>query len=387
MTEPRSSRFATWAAVALLVAFSLLLLLGAILSLAPLEFPQFVAAFILGDPRWYLLAAAAVGTTGAVLVWRFRRTEGRVRAYARVTGVAGALLTALAAGRHFGSYSTSTVRFPGSNIVISARLYTPRGSGVHRGIVLVPGSEAVDAGRYHSFADRLGRAGFVVLVPDKRGVGGSGGVFQPPSPDDDRGRALLDTLAGDAVAALQYLRTLGRVDSLATGYFGLSQAGWVLPLAEQRPTGAAFAVIVSGPAVSTHEEDLFSRLSGESADHFGWKPPAHPFDSINAAVAVAPPGGFDPRPLLARLELPTLWLYGEWDNSIPVEKSAQTIAQLRDAGRPFSVRTYAYGNHGLFVMRGPAKRLLPYYPDGFWTSAIAWIDSVAAPRSGTPAGS
>ncbi len=140
------------------------------------------------------------------------------------------------------------------------------------------------------------RAGSVVLVPDKRGVGGSGGVFQPPTRDEDVGRALLDTLASDAI---RYLRTVAIVDSLTTGYFGLSQAGWVLPLAEQLPTGAAFAVIVSGPAVSSHEEYM----------------------------------------------------------------------------------RYGYGNHGLFVMRGPAKRWLPYYPDDVWTNAIAWVDSVTAPES------
>ncbi|MEP7381228.1 MAG: hypothetical protein ABI910_06040 [Gemmatimonadota bacterium] len=80
--------------------------------------------------------------------------------------------------------------------------------------------------------------------------------------------------------------------------------------------------------------------------------------------------------MLSQLRLPVLWIYGGWDNSIPVEKSVHVLDQLRSSGQLFTVRTIPYGNHGLFVMRGPEKRRLPYYPDGLWSDMFSWIDSV-----------
>lgn len=366
---------ARWLSVVALLASWAAIIIAALLSLAPLDFVQFSAAFVLGDLRWRLVACIAVGTGVALLVWRLGARRGALCTVARTAVVIGALLLPVVAWQHFGSYATSDTSFRSGDIILAARLYMPRSSALHRAVVLVPGSESVDGRRYHSFADRWARAGFAVLVPDKRGVGRSGGVFQQPSPDD-RGRALLDTLAADAAAGIRFLRAIAGVDSLRVGYFGLSQAGWVIPIAEQTSTGAAFAVIMSGPAVSFGEEELFSRLSGERDDHFGWKPPTVPFDSMNAQLAQEPPSGFDPRPILARMSLPTLWLYGTWDNSIPAMKSAQSLDALRQAQRRFTVRSYDYGNHGLFVMRGPAKRRLPYYPDRLWSDTFAWVDSL-----------
>lgn len=368
---------ALWLSVVALLGSWVAIILGALLSLAPLEFPQFAVAFIFGDPRWRLIACIAVGTGVALLVWRLGEQRGVLFGAARATVVIGGVLVPVVAWQHFGSYATSDTSFRSADVVLAARLYMPRSAAPHRGVVLVPGSESVDGRRYHSFADRWARAGYAVLVPDKRGVGRSGGVFQQPSPDD-RGRILLDTLAADAAAGLRFLRTVAGVDSLRVGYFGLSQAGWVIPIAEQATTGAAFAVIVSGPAVSFGEEDLFSRLSGERGDHFGWKPPTVPFDSINARLAQEAPSGFDPRATLTRMSLPTLWLYGAWDNSIPVVKSVQNLDAARRALRPFTVHTYDYGNHGLFVMRGPAKRRLPYYADRVWSDTFAWVDSLTS---------
>ncbi len=353
------------------------LLSGSALILAPLDFPQFVAAFMVGDARSKLVGVLVGSTLAAALVWRFRSRGGVLRTVSQVTTVVGLALVVAATWKAFGGYSTRDVSFTSMGTYIGARLYVPRSPAPHRAVMLVPGSENVDGGRYHTFADRLARANIAVLVPDKRGVGRSGGVFQPPAPDDRSGRALLDTLAADAVAGIKFLQTLPEVKPQAVGYFGLSQAGWVIPLAEQQTTGAAFAVVVSGPAVSTGEEDLFSQLSAEQSDHFGWNPPPISFDSLNARLELEPAAGFDPRPIVQRLTLPVLWLYGSWDNSIPTAKSARVLDSLKNDGLAFTVRTYEYGNHGLFVMRGPAKRRLPYYPSGLWPGVFVWIDSVA----------
>jgi uncharacterized protein len=362
----------------------LMVLLNTVLIVPSLDFPQFAAAFALGDLRLTLWLLVTASTIAVALIWRMLIFSSRWRTVARTTTVLGCIVVVATGWRQFGTYSVSVVTFPskfspaGENVSLGARIYTPRASGHHPAVLLVPGSEDAPGVRYHSFADRFARAGYVVLVPDKRGVGRSGGVEQQTGPDSAVGRATVDTLASDVVAGMRYLRTVAGIDTHMVGYFGLSQAGWVIPIAEQDSTGANFAVIMSGPAVSFREEDVFSQLSGEGTDHFGWMPPKTPLDTINARVDREQPSGFDAREMLSRMNMPVLWLYGTWDNSIPVQKSVRNLEQLRAEGRPFTVRSYQYGNHGVFVVRGPAKRLLPYYPDGLWTDTFAWLDALRA---------
>ena len=64
-----------------------------------------------------------------------------------------------------------------------------------------------------------------VLGYDKRGVGGSTG---------DWNKASFDDLAGDVVAAFEYLKTRSDIRSDQIGMLGWSQAGWVMPLAAVR---------------------------------------------------------------------------------------------------------------------------------------------------------
>ncbi len=75
------------------------------------------------------------------------------------------------------------------------------------------------------FARFLVRRGMAVLGYDKRGVGGSTGDWQTAS---------FDVLAGDVVAAFEYLKTRPDIDATQVGLLGVSQAGWVMPLAAVR---------------------------------------------------------------------------------------------------------------------------------------------------------
>jgi dienelactone hydrolase len=61
-----------------------------------------------------------------------------------------------------------------------------------------------------------------VLGYDKRGVGGSTGDWNTASFED---------LAGDVVAAFEYLKTRSDIRRDQIGTLGWSQAGWIMPLA------------------------------------------------------------------------------------------------------------------------------------------------------------
>src|SRR2546425_12266607 len=79
-----------------------------------------------------------------------------------------------------------------------------------------------------------------VLGYDKRGVGGSTGDWRTASFED---------LAGDVVAAFEYLKTRSDVDGTQIGLLGWSQAGWVMPIAAVRAPDIAFLISVSGAAI------------------------------------------------------------------------------------------------------------------------------------------
>jgi alpha/beta superfamily hydrolase len=88
------------------------------------------------------------------------------------------------------------------------------------------------------FARFLIRHGMAVLTYDKRGVGGSTG---------DWNTASFEELASDVVAGFRYMKTRDDIDSTHIGLLGVSQAGWVMPLAALRAKDIAFLISVSGP--------------------------------------------------------------------------------------------------------------------------------------------
>src|SRR5258708_30407592 len=79
------------------------------------------------------------------------------------------------------------------------------------------------------------------------GVGGSTG---------DWNKASFEDLAGDAASAFRYLKTRADIDPKRIGLLGISQAGWVMPLAALREKDIAFLISISGPGVTGMGESL-----------------------------------------------------------------------------------------------------------------------------------
>ena len=97
------------------------------------------------------------------------------------------------------------------------------------------------------FARFLIRRGMAVLGYDKRGVGGSTGDWNTASFDD---------LAGDVVAAFEYLKTRSDIDPAQIGLLGVSQAGWIMPLAAVRAKDIAFLISISGAGIPAAETTI-----------------------------------------------------------------------------------------------------------------------------------
>ena len=130
------------------------------------------------------------------------------------------------------------VRFSNGNARLAGALIRPATGVRHPAIILVPASGPEDREYLLPLVHFLIRHGIAVLGYDKRGVGGSTGDWNTASFDD---------LAGDASAAFEYLKTRPDIDHRQIGLFGLSQAGWIMPLAAIRTKGLAFLISVSLP--------------------------------------------------------------------------------------------------------------------------------------------
>jgi pimeloyl-ACP methyl ester carboxylesterase len=213
---------------------------------------------------------------------------------------------------------------------------------------------------YTHLHDLLPPAGIGVVTFDRRGEGESTG-------DVTRGR--FEFQVEDALAVLR------AVDSERVGLWGISQGGWIGPLAAASSDEVAFLVLVASTGVTPAEQMMYAteqqlRLAGygdevveraldlrrrfEDSVHA----PAPERDELLAADLMAaldepwfgqlwlPPTlldeesrrlwieemDFDPRPVFAQVQVPTLLFYGAADSWTPVEPSVEAWRAARGDG-------------------------------------------------------
>ena len=211
----------------------------------------------------------------------------------------------------------------------------------------------------------LVRQGIAVLAYDKRGVGASAGVY--PQGGGPAFETVLKLLAQDAAAAFAQLRREANVDSSRLGFFGASQASWIIPIAAQQlDPKPRFHVILSGAAVSTGVEEFYSQLTGD-----GVRTPeiADAIDVRARVAAFTGPPGWDPAPTLRRLRVPTLWLLGDLDQSVPTFATVQVLESIRAAGNDsHSVIVYPEADHSLRHVKTREAALI-------WRDILSWLKS------------
>jgi uncharacterized protein len=292
-----------------------------------------------------------------------------------------------------------SVDFASGNLVLAGTLILPGGRPVHPAVFLFHGSglQERDLSTARWFADQ----GFAALTYDKRGVGESTGDF--------RAGPFMD-LCDDGLAAVEYLKSRKEIDSRHIGVWGMSQGGWLGPLAASRSADISFVIAVSGPGVSPGEQMLvyfanelrdrgmaeadvreadalrrdvwnylftgkgFEKANRELADARvkRWFAEVNSqqdrlFEPLQKPSELDKPGNsiqrfrremtYDPVPALRALHVPALFLFGAQDRLIPVEKSASIIRDvLTESGHTdFTVRVFDGDDHNLRVAVGDAR--------------------------------
>ena len=248
-----------------------------------------------------------------------------------------------------------------------------------------------------------------MLGYDKRGVGGSTGDWKTESFDD---------LAGDALAAYSYLRTRPDIDRSQIGLLGLSQAGWVMPLAAVRAQDVAFLISISGGGVSAAETTIDEARGEMAAAHTppgiidqivammklqyayaqtgqGWNEYFAARAKLVEQMGKEPetiPGTqddpywktiralylYDPEPTLRRLQTPTLALFGELDDNIVAEKNrAAWESALKKAGnRDYSLRILHSADHVMLeakVGNNAEEPTFDHFVRDYFTTVQDWL--------------
>lgn len=223
------------------------------------------------------------------------------------------------------------VGFASHGATLSGSIVWPMDGPPIAAVVFVHGSGPQS--RNLALARRFAERGIAALVYDKRGVGKSGGTYEGEQSVTGMNIALL---TDDAAAALDTLADKTALDGVSVGFAGISQAGWIVPLAAARTPHARFLLLWSAPVSKVSEEDIYSKHTGD-AD--GPMPPAFATALAARRETYVWPAFLgrdtDSAEDLAALEIPGLWIFGEHDGSIPVDLSRRNLARLRADGHRF----------------------------------------------------
>jgi hypothetical protein len=309
-------------------------------------------------------------------------------------------------------YDEQPSEFRSEGVTLAGTLLLPRTPGRRPAVVLVHGSREGDRYGALMHAAFLLRHGVALLAYDKRGVGGSGGDWRTAS---------IPQLAGDAEQAVRWLKSRAEIDPGQIGLLGLSEGGWVAPLAATRSGDVAFVITLSGPAITPVELDNtnvgheleqqgVSRDELEQAialkglsDRFartgeGWaeflagleRAAGKPWQPAFGYAGVPPSRdswywrywhgmmAYDPLSALRVLRTPVLAIFGQFDTTVrpdvntPIWEKALTEAGNRHA----SIVVLPRGNHPLLeVERGELREIADAtrFPPALQSTILEWL--------------
>lgn len=155
----------------------------------------------------------------------------------------------------------SEVFYSSGNLRLQAYLYKPDGDGPFPVVIYNHGSRD---GRerasvpFQYVGKMLTRAGYLVLVPERRGYGKSDGSVWWQEVGNDQARLIvrLQAETDDVLAAIDYLRAVKFADISRIGIMGWSFGGIVTMLAASRSTVFLAAVDQAGGALSWDENPV-----------------------------------------------------------------------------------------------------------------------------------
>ena len=221
------------------------------------------------------------------------------------------------------------------------------------------------------------------------------------------------------------LKARADINPTQLGVWGLSQGGWLGPLAASRSKDVAFVIAVSGPGVTPGEQMMFYYGNQLRADGFGEREVAEAgnlrrhvwrflstgdrqdeartaidrsrsqrwFNAVNEQsdglfarptsaivndaalrdrIWFREAANYDPTIALRALTVPALFIFGDKDTLVPVGQSVAIVREtLTRAGHhAFSIVVFPGADHGIFVASDDERRALAA---GHLDTMAAWL--------------
>jgi uncharacterized protein len=313
-------------------------------------------------------------------------------------------------------------RFASHGITLEGRFVEPPGSGPRPAVVLVQGSLDTPSLDREPWQWILPAAGISVFVYDKRGTGASQGIYTQD----------FTVLADDAAAAVVEARRIapGRISRM--GLQGLSQGGWVAPLAATE-TAVDFLEIGFGVVGTPIEQDQWQveyelRQKGYGSDILAearelteetGRIAASNFERDQSALhalqaryqgqawitqfegqytgellrgelATAREESpqviwqYDSEAVLRKLSMPQLWIMAAEDSLAPSGPTIARLQRLRADGLPVKIAVFPDTDHGIFNfnVRADGSRERSRYAAGYFSLQVDWIKGRLAPPYG-----
>jgi len=229
----------------------------------------------------------------------------------------------------------------GENIKLSGMLMLPKGEGPFPTVVIIQGSGPSYRGNgwYLSVIKHLQDNGIAVVMPDKRGCEKSEGEWIGAS---------FEQLASDAVSAIKFVKNQVKFNYSYIGLVGMSQGGWITPVAATKTEDISFIANISGATVTSDEQLLYEEINNISPYTYTFiAKQIAPITAnrIKKMKHFAPLAGFDPIPYWKKINIPVFLAYGEDDKNVPVDLC---IARLKENDLlRFKTKTYTKGGHGI----------------------------------------
>jgi dienelactone hydrolase len=289
---------------------------------------------------------ALAGAIVCAIAWLFaRRPELRahrtILASCAAVGLAYWGWSAWDEGR---GYRQQTVSFDNQGARLVGTLYLPDRRDRVPGLVFLPGSGAVPRHYYRSYAAHFAKAGYAVLLYDKRGIGDSSGKVTTRSFLDTDADNDFELLASDASAALSFLIARKEVRSDAAGIGGVSEGGWIAPRAAEINGHAAFLLNITSPTPTLYQV-------------VEWQITSQNLGARELAAAKRRfKADFDPLPSLRALTIPGLWVLAASDTMVPNQATMRDLDAMRKLGKAYDYRVIPGAWHGLVI--APKKPVL-----------------------------
>jgi len=308
--------------------------------------------------------------------------------------------------------SMRDIVFKNGSVELQGTFMMPEAAQGHvPAIVFLHGSGPMTRAGFKPYAEEFAKLGFASLFYDKRGTGSSAGSWLTAS---------LEDLAGDALAAVNYLKSQKDIDPDRIGLWGISQAGWIATRAAAESGKIGFMILISGGGASSKESELFSYEKAfedlgwsESQKKDGFKVVDLYFhylstgkdrDKIISCLddiltsdsnfleplakrlkQITPSQenqqnwswivSYDPTPDIAKVNFPVLLMFGDKDKEHPTELAVEKWKEgLKKSGNDkASIMIFPGAGHGIRMKEDYKGEGRPPFADGYAEVMVGWL--------------